>query len=543
MAIDPRFRSTALAANFAIFNAAINTQDDGNPTASAIAWSGDRIISIGDDAVVREAIDAKTEVVDAHGAAVTPGIVDGHQHLFSGAEFAQGLDLDRVSNLAQLREKVAAERKRIGPGKWLLGFALEYAAIEGKYYHSLLDDAAGDGPMFLYTLDVHTGMVNSEAMRIAGLTGPMNVADNSVVVVDENDKPTGELLEMAAMQIVLQHVPVASKSERLDWYAEAIRRQNALGITEVHLMDGNLETINIMRELEERSDLNLRILQHHFIYPYTPIEEVEAMMQTHNFSGNRWQADGVKFMLDGVIDTGTAWLEHPDSQGQGTEPMWPELSLYHQRARQFHDAGFRIATHAIGDRAVREVLDVYEGLPGGSAGRHRIEHIETSPDATIARFAPLKVTASMQPVHMRWLEFDLSDPWSQRLDSTQCGHGWRSGDIMSTGALVVLGSDWPVAPFDPRMGMFAAQKRRAHDVAYDQPVGKTRALTGAETLTGYTRNAAIAVGADNERGMLAPGMKADLVMWQEDPSLVNPNDVIDLPVLRTVVGGETVYQA
>ncbi len=543
MAIDPRFRSTALAANFAIFNASINTQDEKNPTASAIAWSGDRIISIGDDAVVRDAIDAKTEVVDAHGAAVTPGIVDGHQHLFSGAEFAQGLDLDRVSSLAQLRDKVAAERKRIGPGKWLLGFALEYAAIEGKYHHSLLDEAAGDGPMFLYTLDVHTGMVNSEAMRIAGLTGPMNVADNSVVVVDDDDKPTGELLEMAAMQIVLSHVPVASKSERLDWYAEAIRRQNSLGITEVHLMDGDLETINIMRELEERSDLNLRILQHHFIYPYTPIEEVEAMMQTHNLSGKRWQADGVKFMLDGVIDTGTAWLEHPDSQGQGTEPMWPELSLYHQRARQFHDAGFRIATHAIGDRAVREVLDVYEALPGGSAGRHRIEHIETSPDATIARFAPLKVTASMQPVHMRWLEFDLSDPWSQRLDSTQCGHGWRSGDIMSTGALVVLGSDWPVAPFDPRMGFFAAQKRRAHDVDYDGPVGTTRALTGAETLSGYTRNAALAVGAQEERGMLRPGMKADLVMWQEDPSKVNPNDVIDLPVLRTVVGGETVFQA
>jgi hypothetical protein len=113
---------------------------------------------------------------------------------------------------------------------------------------------------------------------------------------------------------------------------------------------------------------------------------------------------------------------------------------------------------------------------------------------------------------------------------------------MNTGALVVLGSDWPVAPFDPRMGMFAAQMRRAHDVSYDGPIGKTRALTGAETLTGYTRNAAIAVGADNERGMLAPGMKADLVMWQEDPSKVNPNDVIDLPVLRTVVGGETVFQ-
>jgi predicted amidohydrolase YtcJ len=532
-----------VAANQAIFNAQINTQNPDAPTASAIAWSGDHIVAIGSDDQVREVCDGNTETVDAHGAAVTPGIVDGHQHLFHGAEFAQGLDLDRVSNLSDLRAAIAAERKRIGPGKWLMGFALEYSAIGGPYHHSLLDDAAGDGPMFLYTLDVHTGMVNAEAMKIANLTGPLRVADNSIVVVDENEKPTGELKEMAAMQVVLKHAPSATKADRMNWYAEAIRRQNAVGITEIHLMDGNLDTVDIMRGLEEQANLKLRILLHHFVYPYTSIEEVEAMMQTHNVKGLRWQADGVKFMLDGVIDTGTAWLEHPDSQGEGTEPMWPELSLYHQRARQFHDAGFRIATHAIGDRAVREVLDVYEGLPGGSNGRHRIEHIETSPDNTIARFKPLKVTASMQPVHMRWLEYDLSDPWSQRLDTTQCGHGWRTGDIMSTGALVVLGSDWPVAPFDPRMGMFAAQMRRAHDVSYDGPVGKTRALTGAETLTGYTRNAAIAVGADNERGMLAQGMKADLVMWQEDPSKVNPNDVIDLPVLRTVVGGETVYQA
>jgi predicted amidohydrolase YtcJ len=309
-----------VAANQAIFNAQINTQNPDAPTASAIAWSGDHIIAIGSDDQVREACDGITETVDAHGKAITPGIVDGHQHLFHGAEFAQGLDLDRVSNLSDLRAAIAAERKRIGPGKWLMGFALEYAAIGGPYHHSLLDDAAGDGPMFLYTLDVHTGMVNAEAMKIANLTGPMRVADNSVVVVDDNDKPTGELQEMAAMQIVLKHAPVATKADRMGWYAEAIRRQNAVGITEIHLMDGNLDTVDIMRGLEEQANLKLRILLHHFVYPYTSIEEVEAMMQTHNLKGLRWQADGVKFMLDGVIDTGTAWLEHPDSQGAGTEP-------------------------------------------------------------------------------------------------------------------------------------------------------------------------------------------------------------------------------
>jgi len=266
------------------------------------------------------------------------------------------------------------------------------------------------------------------------------------------------------------------------------------------------------------------------------------MMQTHRRSGTRWQADGVKFMLDGVIDTGTAWLEEPDTHGMGTEPMWPELSLYHQRVKDFHNAGYRIATHAIGDRAVREVLDVYAALPGNSMGRHRIEHIETAPDGTIARFAPQGVTASMQPIHMRWLAHDLTDPWSQRLGSDRCQHGWRSGDITAEGALVVLGSDWPVAPYDPRMGFFAAQKRRAHDVDYTEALGSARVMTGFETLAGYTRNAAQAVGAQEVRGMLRPGMKADLVMWQEDPSKVNPVDVVSLPILRTVVGGQTVFQ-
>jgi len=129
-----------VAANQAIFNAQINTQNPDAPSASAIAWSGDHIIAIGTDDQVREACDGNTETVDAHGKAVTPGIVDGHQHLFHGAEFAQGLDLDRVSNLSDLRAAIAAERKRIGPGKWLMGFALEYSAIGGPYHHSLLDD-------------------------------------------------------------------------------------------------------------------------------------------------------------------------------------------------------------------------------------------------------------------------------------------------------------------------------------------------------------------------------------------------------------------
>lgn len=533
-----------MAATHAIVNAKIRTMDPENPIATAVAWVGETIVAVGSDAEVREMVDGNSQVRDARGATLTPGLVDGHQHLLHGSEFAQGLNLDRVQSLSDLRERIALERKRIGPEAWLMGFALEYAAFEGAtYHHSLLDEVSGPGPMFLYTLDVHTGYANGKALEISGLNAPVNLSDGSIVVVGTDDKPTGELLEMAAMQLVLAHVPDATRDEKLTWYAKTIADQNALGITEIHMMDGNLDSLEVFRELEGREQLNMRVLQHHFVYPYTPEEEVEAMLRSKNERGVMWQADGVKFMLDGVIDTGTAWLEEPDMFGDGTEPMWPDLSLYHSRARKFHEAGFRIATHAIGDRAVREVLDFYKSLPQGSNGKHRIEHIETSPDVTVERFAPERVTASMQPIHTRWVAHDMTDPWSQRLGAHRCGHAWRSGDLFASGALVVLGSDWPVAPYDPRMGFFSAQERHAHDVSDPRPIGHTRALTAAQTLAGYTVNPAQAVGQAHTRGQIKVGMSADLVLWQEDPVKTNPSDIIEMPILQTVANGKVVFSA
>ena len=516
--------------------------DAENPWAAAIAWRDGIVEAIGDDAAVREVCDATTEVIDARGGVITPGLIDGHQHVFMGAVSAQGLDLDRISSLAALREAIAGERKRLGAGAWIQGFSLEYEAFEGLAYdHSLLDDAAGEGPMVLVALDVHTAYANAEAMRIAGLDGARRFGDGSIVIVDDNGSPTGELKEWSAMAVVMDHTPKPSDEQRRAWYRETIAAQNAVGLVGLHLMDGGVDTVALLDSLESEGELNTRVLLHHFIYPTTSDEEVEAILATRARAGRRWAADGVKFMLDGVIDTGTAWLEEPDAHGQGGEPMWPEIDHYRKRIRQFHDAGFRIATHAIGDRAVREVLDTYTTLPGGSAGRHRIEHIETAPDSLVARFAPEGVTASMQPIHLRWLKPDLSDPWSKRLDHERCSHAMRSGDLSAAGALVVLGSDWPVAPYDPRFGFFAAQQRRSHDVDDPRPIGASVPLTGEQTLAGYTVNSARAVG-DSAGGSLAVGKRADLVSWVDDPAAVNPNDVTDLAVQLTVIDGQVVHR-
>jgi predicted amidohydrolase YtcJ len=531
-----------MAARYAILGAAVHTMDPSAPSASAVAWTDEAIVAVGSDLDVRDAIDGATQVIDGTGLTLTPGLVDSHQHLFMGAELGQGVNFDRVDSLEGLRSHIRAERERVGPGGWVQGFAVEYAAFEGAtYHHGLLDAAAGDGPMFLLSLDVHTAFVNEHALRLAGITGPVQFGEGSTVMCVDG-RPTGELKEMPAMKLVMDRIPTPTTSTKRDWYRQAIAAQNALGITAVHQMDGSLETLDVLAALEAEGPLDLAVLVHSFMFPSTEDDEVAELIAAKHRAGLRWKADGVKFMMDGVIDTGTAWLEEHDTHGEGQAPYWPDVAHYRRRVRAFHDAGFRIATHAIGDRAVREVLDTYAALPSRGGPGHRIEHIEAAPDALVSRFRAEGVTASMQPVHMRWLRPDLSDPWSERLGADRCRHAFRTGDISADGALVVLGSDWPVAPYDPRMGFFAARQRRAHDVADPRPIGTARPLTGAEVLAGYTRNPALAVG-DTTSGALAVGMRADLVAWAGDPVTCSPGDITDLPVVLTASAGRIVHRA
>jgi predicted amidohydrolase YtcJ len=530
-------------ADLAVISTSVRTMDPARPFANAIACRDGVVVALGDDDV-RRACDATTEVVDGSGCVITPGLVDGHQHLFLGAERRRGVDLSGARGIGEIRARLRTGRAAIGPDGWLLGFGVEYEALQdARYDYERLDGADGPGPMLLWSFDLHTAFVNAAALRVAGLTGPVRFGDASEVVCDATGRPTGELREWAAMNLVGDRIPDPGERQRREWYVEALRAQNAVGITGQHLMDGGPETVATLAGLETDGALTQRVLLHHFIYATTGDDEFAEILAAAQRSGELWRADGAKFMIDGVIDTGTAWLEQPDVHGANTEPMWPDLPAYERRVRQLDAAGLRVATHAIGDRAVRYVLDTYRALPGGSRGRHRIEHIETAPDSVVDRFAPEQVTASMQPIAMQWVEPDRSDPWSARLTPELCEHGWRVGDLSAGGALVVLGSDWPVAQFDPRLGLYAARMRRGPDATDPRPVGATRPLTGEEALAGYTVNAARAVGDEGRTGRLRPGYRADLVMWAEDPVSCSPEALVGLPVLLTVVDGRIVHRA
>ena len=226
--------------------------------------------------------------------------------------------------------------------------------------------------------------------------------------------------------------------------------------------------------------------------------------------GRVWQVAGVKLFLDGTIDGGTAWLDEPDSLGESTRSIWGDPGRYSRAVHALAAAGVPTATHAIGDAAVRHALDTLAAAPAPTGARHRIEHLETAGDADLARFAAAAVVASMQPTHAtEYTSADGSDNWSRRLGPERAALGWRCADLLAAGATLVLGSDWPVAPFDPRGILAAAQTRRSARRPDLPPVGAAQAITASQAVDAMTRAPAVAAG-DLQAGRVAVGHRADL---------------------------------
>lgn len=245
-------------------------------------------------------------------------------------------------------------------------------------------------------------------------------------------------------------------------------------------------------------------------------------------------------MIDGTIDNGSAWLAEPDAYGQGTAPVWSDPAEYAAALRFFAERGVPTATHAIGDQGVRFVLDALEGL--GDAVRcraaHRIEHIETIPDELVPRFAELGVAASMQPVHgTHHTRADRSDNWSVRLGPERAARGWRCRDLREAGAVLALGSDWPITPYDPRAMMADAILRRPVERPDQAPVQPEQALTPLQALEGYTSHAALAAGLQDVAGTITVGKRADFTVWAQDPLSVDAEELAATPIVATLLDG------
>ena len=528
------------AVDLALVGGHIRTLDPHAPSASAVAVGAGRIVATGGDAEIR-ALGAAGETIDLHGASVVPGLVDSHIHPILGAEDTRGADLTGARTLDAVREALAAERRRNG-SDWVLGWGLEYDVFRETGIHGeLLDDAVGGAPTFVMFMDLHTGVATPRALALAGVDGPRTFDENAEVVCLDG-VPTGELRESAACALVQQAMPSLTTRERYRLYASTLRRFAEVGLTGLHAMDGTPATFDLLRELEANGDLPVRIVVPFWIRPDHTAADWDEFVAARGLAGRRFRGGVAKFFIDGVIDAGTAWLFEPDTLGESTLPFWPDPEHYRRAVARFAGAGFQCATHAIGDRAVHETLNAYRAAGTAPGVRHRIEHIETVRPEDLRRFAAEGVVASMQAQHMMWLDPDRDDNWSRRLGPERCDRAFPIRSLRESGAVVTLGSDWPVAHFDPRIGLAAARLRRPPGERGRRPYDD-EALDGLAALEGYTSAAAHTVGEVDRLGRIAPGYAADLTVFAEDPVSCAPDDLPSLPVLLTLVDGEVTHRA
>nr|WP_237518998.1 amidohydrolase [Streptomyces sp. SID5910] len=515
---------------------------------TALAVAGGRITALGDDREIRALADASTTVIDCKGAVVTPGLVDGHIHPVSGAELTHGLDLSGCTGLEQVREALAGAVRDLAPGAWLQGWGLDPNVFGERPVDVAPFDAVLDGvPAFLLLFDAHSALASRRALELAGVTGPRTFAQATAeVVCDADGTPTGLLLEDAACELVERVLPQPTREERRDRLAAALRAMAASGLTGGHVMDANGDSLAFFAELDAAGRLPVRLRVAPWCQPGTDAEGVRALIEGQGAGGWLWRTAGVKIFMDGTVDNGTAWLEQPDCHGESRHAFWPDPEEYTRVVGELHRAEVPTATHAIGDAAVRHVLDAVEKARagGGREVRHRVEHIETVPDDTVRRFAELGVVASMQPTHCcDFTRADHTDNWSRRLGEERASRAWRCRDLHDAGAVVVLGSDWPIAPYPPLGVMAGARHRRpTRDLGRD-PHGPEQALTALEALRGLTVNAAYAAGEEHESGRIALGHRADLTVLAADPLSVAATELADVPVLLTVLDGEPTHRA
>ncbi|WP_028811315.1 amidohydrolase [Streptomyces flavidovirens] len=521
------------AADLVLTGSRVRTLDPARPEATAVAVKDGLIVAVGGEPEVQDWRGPGTETVDLTGATLTPGLVDSHSHPVWGLEMSTGLDLSAVRDLDALRAALAGARRVEG---WIIAWGLDHNAFGGRAVdRALIEDAVAGAPAFIRLYDGHSALASGAALQAAKITGPRTFAQRSEIVCDAEGRPTGHLIEHAAMDLVGAIVPRPSYSERRARLGELLSAMAATGLTGAHVMDLGGDCLELLAAVEETRDLPVRLLLAPWCMPGAGTAELGELVALQKESGRLWRVGGVKFFMDGTVEGGTAWLEHADCHGQGTQAFWPDPAAYTEAVRHLHTAGVRTATHAIGDAAVRHVLDTVESLGAGARLRHRIEHIETVPEDQIARFAKLGVIASMQPPHTAYTRADHTDEWSKRLGDERAARAWRCRDLRDAGAVLALGSDWPIAHYDARQVLATARAPRGAAEA-------GRSLTGLMSLEGCTTHAAVAAGEQDVSGRIAPGLRADLTAFGLDPVEAPADEVAEAPVRLTVTGGKITHR-
>lgn len=527
-------------ADIVVTNAKVRTMDSRRPTASSIAVLGNKIIAVGNDAEIRSLIGPRTRVIDAKGRLVVPGFNDAHVHFLETGQQLSSVDLRTSKSPAEFVERIKQFAAKLPKGRWILG---------GKWDHenwtpanlptaAMIDAVTPDNPVFIDRLDGHMALANSLAMSLAKIDKSVKDVAGGEIVRDSAGNPTG-IFKDAAMSYIGRAIPEAGFDEKLEAAQAATDFVASLGITSVQDMSTGTD-VGVFQELLRQGKLKTRI------YGCSQLSDYKRWKNTgvrYAFGDAMLRVGCLKGYADGSLGSTTAWFfrpykDAPNSVGLAADEV-PEMP---DMIAEADKAGLQINIHAIGDRANATVLDNFaraEKLNGERDRRFRIEHAQHLRLEDIPRVASLRVIASMQPFHIiddgRWAWKRLDE---ERLQGTYAFRG-----LLDSGAVLAFGSDSPVAPINPLLGVYAAVTRRTLDDKNPNGWLPAQKISVEEAVRGFTMGSAYAEFQENVKGSIEVGKLADFVMLSDDIFSIDPIRIWDVKVVITVVNGRVVYEA
>jgi predicted amidohydrolase YtcJ len=535
-------------ADLVLLNGKVWTGGENQPAAMALAARQGRLVHVGNDADARKFVGPNTRVIDAQGKRVVPGFHDSHVHILGAGLGLSRVQLKNATNEADFGSRLQEFDRKLPKDRWLLGGDWDHDRTFGGTLPTaaLVDKYVKERPVFLRRYDGHMALANTMALKLAGINA--NTADppgGEIVRLPGGKQPSGILRDTAMGLITGKNlIPATSGGEILEAVKVALREAREVGVTSVEDMDGSDAAtrhllMRVYADMANRGDLTFRVRL------YTPIAEWNTFPPLHVRANEQsvWvRGNAVKGYIDGSLGSSTAKMYQPyvhEPMNSGVFVTSP-LRL-RQLVRDADEHGLDIAIHAIGDEGNGELLKIYAGMPPLKYGRRRfrVEHAQILRPDQYKLFRDSDVIASMQPYHIiddgRWAE--------GRIGTERCRSSYACRSLLDAQVMLAFGSDWPVAPLSPLLGIDAAVNRRTLDGKHPNGWFPEQKITVAEALRAYTYGSAFASRQEYIKGTLSVGKLADFVILSRDILDEKEKDrIAETQVLRTVAGGKEVFE-
>lgn len=522
----------------AVVNARVWTGNAKRPWADAIAVNGDRIALVGTSAAVKKLASSSTRVIDAKGMMIVPGFIDSHVHFISGGFGLSSVQLRDAKTPAEFIRRIKAYAATLRAGAWITEGNWDHEQWGGELpRRDWIDSVTPNNPVWINRLDGHMGLANSAALRAAGVDAGTPDVAGGTIVRGADGAPTGILKDNA--QSLIDRAVADPTPEVVDRAVDAAFAYLAgNGVTSVHNM-GTFADLAAFQRAHDAGRMKTRI------YAVVPLAQWQQLADTIRARGrgDAWlHVGGLKGFVDGSLGSHTAAMLQPFTDAPNDTGLFVNTPEHlYEWTSGADKAGLQVIVHAIGDRAIRTQLDIYQRVEredGPRDRRFRIEHLQHIAPADIPRVAALGVTASMQPYHAiddgRWAEKVIGH---ERAKTT---YAFRS--LLDAHVRLAFGSDWFVAPATPIEGIYAAVTRRTLDDKNPGGWIPEQKISVEDALRAYTTGAAYAEFAEKEKGTLAPGMLADFVILDRDLTKIAPETIRDTKIVMTVVGGKPTFE-